>query len=49
LSGVLYYYFGLIGCLWACVGFTVATALISRFLPTTGQHQVSLSGLGGDE
>ena len=49
LSGVLYYYFGLVGCLWACVGFTVATGLISRFLPTTGQHQVSLSGLGGDE
>ena len=49
LSGVLYFYFGLIGCLWACVAFTVVTGLLSRFLPTSGQHQVSLSSLGGDE
>ena len=49
LSGVLYYYFDLIGCLWACVILTVATGLVSRFLPSGGQHKVSLSKLGGDE
>jgi MFS family permease len=49
LSGILYQYFDLVGCLWACVAFTIATGLLSRFLPSGAQHQVSLSGLGGDE
>jgi len=49
LSGLLYQYYGLAGCLWACVGFTLASGLLARFLPTSGQGQVSLAALGGEE
>lgn len=49
LSGVLYYYTGLVGCLWTCVGFTVATGLLSLLLPKSGQHQVSLASVGDGE
>ena len=49
LSGILYFYLGLVGCLWACVGFTLATGLLSCFLPTSAPHRVSLSAMGGDE
>jgi predicted MFS family arabinose efflux permease len=49
LSGLLYFYFGLVGCLWACVGFTLGAALLSRFLPDSGKAEVSLSAVGADE
>lgn len=49
LSGVLYQYFALEGCLWTCVTFTLAAGILSRFLPTSGQGHVSLAALGGDE
>jgi MFS family permease len=50
LSGLLYqYFFGLNGCLWACVAFALAAGLLSRFLPTAVQCKVSLSAVGGDE
>jgi MFS family permease len=37
LSGLLYQHFGLVGCLWACVGLAIAAALISRALPSNRQ------------
>ena len=49
LSGLLYQYSGLVGCLWACVVFTLAAGVLSRLLPSHAQHQVSLNKLGGDE
>jgi hypothetical protein len=49
LSGLLYQYFGLIGCLWACVGLTLASAVLARFLPVAGQVRVSLAAMGGDD
>lgn len=49
LSGLLYQYFGLVGCLWCCVAFTLAAGALSRLLPTGEQHHVSLAKLGGDE
>ncbi|MBY0523219.1 MAG: organoarsenical effux MFS transporter ArsJ [Gemmataceae bacterium] len=49
LSGVLYEYFKLMGCLWACVAFTLAAGLLSRLLPTTAHGRASLAALGGDE
>lgn len=49
LSGLLYQYFALEGCLWTCVMFTLAAGILARFLPTAGQSQVALSALGGDE
>ncbi len=33
LSGALYLYFGLVGCLWASVAFVLAAGMISLFLP----------------
>ncbi len=33
LSGVLYLYFGLVGCLWASVVFVLAAGLLSLLLP----------------
>jgi len=49
LSGVLYQYFGLIGCLWACFGFTLAAGVISLSLPSSGKCPVSMAALSGDE
>jgi hypothetical protein len=49
LSGLLYQYFRLEGCLWTCVGLTVAAGLLSRFLPMSAPGRVSLAALGGDE
>lgn len=49
LSGILYQYFGLVGCLWTCAALTVITGILSRLLPTSGQGRVSLASLGGDE
>jgi len=34
LSGLLYQWYGLIGCLWASVAFVLAAALLSLLLPT---------------
>jgi MFS family permease len=48
LSGVLYQYAGLTGCLWACVGFLLAAGLLSRLLPSNA-HSVSLGEVKGDE
>lgn len=49
LSGVLYQYFGLIGCLWTCTALTVITGILSRLLPTTALGKASLAALGGDD
>jgi hypothetical protein len=49
LSGFLYQYFGLVGCLWTCVGFTLAAGLLSVFLPSSGRHRIALGAVGGDE
>ncbi len=49
LSGLLYQYAGLIGCLWACVGLVLASAALARFLPSAGQGRVSLAAISGDE
>jgi predicted MFS family arabinose efflux permease len=49
LSGVLYQYLGLVGCLWTCVGFVLAAGVLSRFLPKAGAGSVKLSALGADE
>ncbi|MBL8799789.1 MAG: organoarsenical effux MFS transporter ArsJ [Planctomycetia bacterium] len=49
LSGLLYQYAGLVGCLWTCVAFTLAAGLLSRLLPTANQGHVALAALGGDE
>lgn len=49
LSGLLYQYFGLVGCLWTCAGFTLLAALVSLFLPVTAQGRVALAAAGGDE
>ncbi len=35
LSGLLYQWYGLVGCLWASVGFVLAAGLLSLLLPTT--------------
>lgn len=45
LSGVLYQRYRLPGCLWVCVGLTMATGLISFLLPRTGPSKVTLAGL----
>jgi MFS family permease len=34
-SGLLYQWYGLVGCLWASVGFVLAAGLLSLLLPTT--------------
>jgi predicted MFS family arabinose efflux permease len=49
LSGLLYQYFGLICCLWACVDLTLASAVLARFLPVADQVRVSLAAMGGDD
>jgi hypothetical protein len=49
LSGVLYQAFGLVGCLWACVAFTLVTGALSRLLPRTQQGAVSMAGLDAGE
>jgi MFS family permease len=49
LSGLLYQFAGLVGCLWACVAFTLASGLLARLLPAGGRNRVSLDKLGGDE
>jgi hypothetical protein len=49
LSGLLYQFSGMIGCLWACVAFTLASGLLARFLPSSGMGSASLAALGGEE
>jgi MFS family permease len=49
LSGALYQYFGLVGCLWACTGLTVMAGALSLLLPTSPPGKASLAALGGDE
>lgn len=49
LSGVLYQYFGLDGCLWVCTAFTLAAGLLSLLLPTARQGRVSLAAIGAEE
>jgi len=34
LSGLLYQWFGLVGCLWSSAGFVIAAGLVSMLLPT---------------
>jgi hypothetical protein len=49
LSGFLYQYHGLVGCLWASAVLTLATGVLSLFLPASGRSRVALAGLGGEE
>jgi hypothetical protein len=49
LSGVLYQYSGLVGCLCACVAFALAAGLLSYFLPVGGHATAPLSAMGGDD
>jgi MFS family permease len=49
LSGVLYQYYGLAGCLWTCTALTLVTGILSRLLPMSPQGKASLAKLGGDE
>ena len=48
LSGLLYQYFGLVGCLWACVALVLASGMLARLLPRVGQARVSLAAMRGD-
>jgi predicted MFS family arabinose efflux permease len=48
LSGALYQYRGLTGCLWTCTILVLITAGISRSLPANALGQVRLSKLSGD-
>lgn len=45
LSGILYLFFGLIGCLWASVVFVLAAGFISLLLPTNIQPMSQLPNL----
>jgi hypothetical protein len=49
LSGLLYQYLGLVGCLWACVALVLASAVLARFLPIADQARVSLAAMSGDD
>jgi hypothetical protein len=49
LSGLLYHYYGLVGCLWTCTALTVITGVLSRLLPTSPLGKTSLAALGGEE
>lgn len=49
LSGVLYQYFGLVGCLWAAAALAALTGVVSLLLPTNTHTGVSLASAGGDE
>jgi MFS family permease len=49
LSGLLYQFFGLVGCLWACVTLTLAAGMFSRSLPKVAIGAVSLDKIKGDE
>jgi hypothetical protein len=49
LSGVIYQAFGLVGCLWACVALTLATAMLSRFLPRGIESRVTLAAMQGED
>jgi MFS family permease len=46
LSGVLYQWYGLIGCLWASVAFVLAAGLLSRLLPTNTTTRTQPNRLG---
>ena len=48
LSGLLYQHFGLVGCLWASAGITLAAGLISLLLPSNRNARVPLAAAGGD-
>ena len=42
LSGLLYQWFGLIGCLWAATAFVLAAGLISLLLPAGRRQRLAL-------
>ena len=46
LSGLLYQWYGLVGCLWASVGFVLAAGLLSMVLPTTSAPRTRPIQLG---
>jgi MFS family permease len=46
LSGLLYQWYGLVGCLWASVGFVLAAGLLSMLLPTTSAPRTRPIQLG---
>jgi Major Facilitator Superfamily len=51
LSGLLFEWYGLAGCLWACVAFTLAAGLISRWLPNRAEPKLvpaAVAGIGED-
>jgi MFS family permease len=49
LSGLLYQYAGLAGCLWASAALAGITGLVSLLLPSTKPGGVTLAAVGGDE
>lgn len=49
LSGLLFQWSGLVGCLWASVAFVLAAGLLSWWLPRHVPARVSLGALAGDE
>jgi hypothetical protein len=49
LSGLLYQYFGLVGCLWTSAALAGAAGLVSLLLPTSRQTRISLAAVSGDE
>jgi MFS family permease len=46
LSGVLYQWYGLVGCLWASVAFVLAAGLLSLLLPTNAAPRTRPISLG---
>lgn len=49
LSGLLYQFYGLVGCLWAAVAFVVAAGVLSCRLPRHQQAGLPLAAAAGDE
>jgi len=49
LSGLLYQYLGLAGCLGACAALVLGSPALARLLPVSGHARVSLAAIGSDE
>jgi hypothetical protein len=49
LSGLLFQFSGLVGCLWASVGSVLAAGLLSWWLPRHVLTTIPVSAVGGDE
>jgi predicted MFS family arabinose efflux permease len=46
LSGLVFQYYGLVGCLWACTAFVLAAGLISSWLPRHEQPKLLPAAAG---